>query len=840
MAEPRDRLDEDSWTVPANWWTRAAPFRGLGPMRQLTFRPRAPVTPAELAPYRQMIESALACRPCGGDAYRLVEAGTEFLDSRVSAKGTAVVSALVRSEQRRLADTWVAEYGLDFAAEAAVWISAIGVSNSVASECRGSTWNRLRLSALEPNELGPLRAYNVLRRVRAHLATASNERYRAAVHRLGTLRGGAGGERASGHVGDLWVRVATSYLLPTEQVWIDEDLEAMPIDMLRSSPPERHQGWHNSDLEASSDSSDSVALLAASATTVEQLTRIAEKVKPAHLLRHAYNIATQVGPAAAGIIAAMLDTRLYAHYGNLADRRTAGELAEMLSRFPTDAAMELLQDRVDNRLLADNGLLFGSLSRSAVRFPRRARRLLSADPTRRASAQIVRALERRGQHFISDASAHQCGGPSHLRTAEPHELPDVLTSPPWRRKSPPAQQLSLEQRPDRPLRLDWRPGERERWAAMPISKGWWYEHDILEVVNSVRSIEDYRRSVPDIDQEPLVLALISDDIAHPILREFQVPRAVHSQAVFQRILGRFGTDALDAITATMEQHLVRMAPVMEPVDSSRVSVLMMRCLGFPRTNRAAVTWWQRHADTAVTDLIPIALGRQGSDRRLAEHALHRIARMGHRSAIDSAATDYGDQARTAIAAMVGDDAILALPQSLPRLPAWLVPGLLPPILLRDGGAALPDSAVNVFCTMLAMCRPEWQYAGVPVVAEWVDPTALAEFAWGVYEAWTLAGCPHRDKWVLQVQGFVGNPDTAHRLCQQILKGGWRIGESSRAALDAITTIGGDEAVTCLRAIAAASSSGLARKARLRIRELTEPDSELRNAVSIDVRTSGRN
>lgn len=35
------------------------------------------------------------------------------------------------------------------------------------------------------------------------------------------LRGVAGGGGPSGHFGDLWVRVATSYLLPTEHVWID-------------------------------------------------------------------------------------------------------------------------------------------------------------------------------------------------------------------------------------------------------------------------------------------------------------------------------------------------------------------------------------------------------------------------------------------------------------------------------------------------------------------------------------------------------------------------------------------------------------------------------------------
>lgn len=752
MAEPHDRLDEDSWAVPAKWWPRAAPFRGLGPARQLTFRPRTPVMPTELAPYRQVIEGALAFPPRGG-VYWLSEAGAGFLDSRVSAKGAAVVCALVHSEPRSLADTWVAEYGLEFAAEAAVWMSGVGMSSSVVSGSRGGTWNPIHLTAPEPNEPGPLRAYNVLRRVRAHLATASEERYRTTVQRLGTLRGVAGGRGASGHIGDLWVRVATSYLLPTEQGWIDADLEAMPIDKSRSAPPERHLRWYSNDFGAwsvPSDSSDSLALLAACATTSEQLTRITEVVEPARLFRHVYNIATQVGPAAADVIAAMLDARLHAPYGWGADRDSTGELADMLSRFPTDVAMGLLQAR------ADNGLVFSALSRSAVRFPRRARRLLSADPTRRASAHIVRALKRREQQFISDASAHQCGQSVHLRNAEPHELPDVLASPPWRRAPSRAQHLSLEKRPDRPLRLDWRPGERERWAARPVTRGWWYEHDMLEVVSRARSIEDYRRSVQDVDQEPFVLALISDDIAHPILREFKVPRAVHSQAIFQRILGRFGADALDAVVATMAQHPLRMAQVMEPVDGSRVAVLMMRCLGFRRTNRTAVAWWQRHADTAVEDLIPIALSRYGSDRMLAQHALHTIAQMGHRSAIDSAAAYYGEQSRTAISAMVGDDAIQsALPHRIPRLPTWLVPALLPAILLPNGSAALPESAVEDFCTMLAMCRPEWQYAGVRVVAETVDPTALAEFAWGLYEAWMLAGCPHRDNWVLHAQALSG-------------------------------------------------------------------------------------
>ncbi|WP_280235838.1 hypothetical protein [Nocardia cyriacigeorgica] len=605
------------------------------------------MTPTELAPYRRVIEGALAC-PSNSGAYWLSTAGKEFLDSRVSAKGAAVVCALLHSEQSSLADTWVAEYGLDFAAEAAVWMSGVGLSNSVVSGPGGGTWNPIHLAAPEPNEAGPLRAYTVLRRVRGHLACASEESYQTAVQRLGALRGVAGGRGESGHVGDLWVRVATSYLLPTEQAWIDADLDAMPIDRLRHSPTERHPRWYSNDFGASSvpsDSSDSLALLAASATTAEQLTRITGSVEPARLFRHVHNIATQIGPAAADVIAAMLDARLHAPYGWGARQHSTGELADMLSRFPTDVAMELLRAR------ADNGLVFSALSRAASRFPRRAMRLLSADTAHPASAHIVQALESREPRAIRDALADQSDEPGHLRNAEPHELPDVLAAPPWHRRP-------------RPL-----------------------------------------------------------------------------------------------------QHV--------------------------------------------------------GDRQLAAPALHTIA---HHSVIDGAATDYDDHAHAAITAIVGDDAILSLPRRIPRLPAWLVTSLLPPIVLADGSAVLPESAVEDLCTMLMMCRPGGLYAGVRVVAKTVDPVSLAEFAWALYEAWMLAGCPHRDKWVLYAQGMVGNADTARRLCRQILRGGWRTGESSRAALDAITAIGGDEALTCLRAIVSASSSGLARKAGRRIRELTEPDS----------------
>ncbi|MEU6191513.1 hypothetical protein [Nocardia sp. NPDC047038] len=144
----------------------------------------------------------------------------------------------------------MAEYGLEFAAEAAVWMSGVLMSSSVVSGSQGGTWNPIHLTAPEPNEPGPLRAYNVLRRVRAHLATASEEHYRTAVQRLGTLRGDAGGRGASGHIGDLWVRVATSYLLPTEQVWIDANLDKMPIDKSRSSPPEQQLRWYSNDFGA--------------------------------------------------------------------------------------------------------------------------------------------------------------------------------------------------------------------------------------------------------------------------------------------------------------------------------------------------------------------------------------------------------------------------------------------------------------------------------------------------------------------------------------------------------------------------------------------------------------
>lgn len=159
---------------------------------------------------------------------------------------------------------------------------------------------------------------------------------------------------------------------------------------------------------------------------------------------------------------------------------------------------------------------------------------------------------------------------------------------------------------------------------------------------------------------------------------------------------------------------------------------------------------------------------------------------------------------------------LMLPTRIPPLPAWVGPGLLPPVILRDGGEALPATAAGHVVTMLAMSRPGTVYAGVDAVKELCTAASLAEFGWGLFERWQKVGMPAKDGWALDALGWLGDDETVRRLTPLIRA--WP-GEGGHAravhALDVLAEIGTEVALMHLHGIAQKTKT---RALRVRARE----------------------
>ncbi|WP_067687555.1 DUF4132 domain-containing protein [Nocardia jejuensis] len=368
--------DEDAWSVPADWSVKGEPFRGMNEVRSRPVDPEATAALAKfLRRYRPTMDPILATvRADGADA--LADAAHEYTqapDTFDSAVGAAIVFAIARfiytsyhpneTEQQefadRFVDSWIACHGYAFAAEATVWQRAFAVHPRNPAGGHPTP----RVVTAEPHEL-PGTAFDTLaRRVRGQLATAPEHEYRAAVRCLSRLRTDPGG---------VWSRLATSYLLPEQQDWVEEDLalEGLPA---QAAP---------------------LTMLVTALTTPEQLNRFLEIANPPRGGRpeQRYSLLSQVGPAAAPLI-----VREFAELRGGDDIRW---LAGILGQLPSDEAYLALLDRLDNRHAA------AASSAASERFPRRAMRLLSRRATESGSIRISRLLRIHAHEYPELVAAH--------------------------------------------------------------------------------------------------------------------------------------------------------------------------------------------------------------------------------------------------------------------------------------------------------------------------------------------------------------------------------------------------------------------------------------------------
>ncbi|WP_306365524.1 DUF4132 domain-containing protein [Nocardia sp. CC227C] len=763
--------DEDRWEVPAHWWARALPSRGLGPATPVTILDSTAIdTTNTAATQRDSIMSALRASAAAG-AGELSEAGYAALCDPAAASplGAAVISAIVesaarvsrpdegRSRAEATVDAWVRGRGVGFAATAAVLRSGLTVE---AVFDRSSTQHRHTVRSLPSDDPGNPEFTAGLVRVRAHLAVATEPEYRSVVALLGELR--SRGASA--------FRVATSFLAPTERDWVTADIAGVVPDHRYTSP---------------------YALLIASVDTRAELETLIERLshypflysRESDLLLTAL---TRLGPEGAEPVGRMV--REYQLSSEAMSR-----LTDLLSWLPSDAAFTALLARADERQVPQ------ALAAAAQRFPHRAVRLLHPAMGRPVVRHALRTVAITHPELVAalpDGSALL--PPTHRTVVSPEELPEVLRNPPWQRARKKVQTVVLaDVVAPVPDGLDWRPGEREEWAGTEV---WLWEagkHGWPKLVaNAVRTQDpmDYR--------VPRILSLAPEELVRPHLARLSPGRLWNAEAPLRRLLARCGDDALPYVLRAARANPTSLAHVLAPVTGTAAAQLMMRWTAGKTTRQTALDWFDRHVSSALPIVIGAALAKPGKDRTLAEATLRVLAERGHRETIDASAAALGERARTAVAAALAADPLHQLPTRIPTPPKWLVPELLPAVGQRDSAAVLPTSAVRDICTMLALCGPNGDYAGLAQVIEFADSDSLAEFAWSLFELWQLADYPAKDGWVLHALGLLGNDETARRIGPLIRA--WP-GQSANAravsALNVLTAIGTDVALMQLHGIA---------------------------------------
>ena len=792
--------EEDAWEVPRAWLRQAEPFRGRSPVRRTGPDSKAVAAAAPATRATTALERVLDHPNSDPELVRLARlhlgtaGGALFRRPRQEPHpmGATVVATVVaantswddQQEVAAFADRWVAEYGVVFAAEAAAYLGSVNVQGRRAQGAAGAD-----LSIRPAPPWGAQYVGHISRRMRALLAGASEEEYAAARARLSELR-----------TGDLGVRVMTSYLLPTEQQWVEEDLVALA---------------HGPD--------NLMTVLIPSVTTASQAAAILDAIGVWHLVSSPAlsSIAAYAGPEIAPVLARLFDADI--------DAGGKRRVASMLGELPTDEAFGLLLDRLDQKFVAQ------AVLEAMTRSPRRAMRLLAeAASGSGAKATTTRELLRghvishtdvvaRVHPQLSPAAAAVLDALQDASTRAPEatagELPPILVSPPWTsRRSRPAPVVVPGLTCESPITLRWKPGERDAWAQTDTG-----------FTSMLGQIGDWgavvRRAVAGRDwRQAGIFALAPEELVRPHLSSAEPSHTYDVGPALKRVLGRFGDDAIPYVLRTALSVPTSLAGVLLPFEGSQITGRMAEWYVGSKTIRpVALSWFERHAGAAARDLVATVLSGPGKERANAEKALRLLDQRGHREAIRAAAAALGPAAAEGIDATLAVDPLEVLPARIPALPPWLDPAHLPQVLLRDRRRALPPAAVGHLCTMLAMSKPGDTYAGVQIVREAVDPLSVAEMAWGIFERWQSAGYPSKDAWVLDALALLGDDETVRRLAPLIRA--WP-GEAAHkravAGLDVLSSIGSDVALMHLHGIAEkAKFAGLKSAARAKMEEVAE-------------------
>ncbi|MFH8474099.1 WGR and DUF4132 domain-containing protein [Streptomyces sp. NPDC018000] len=759
--------DEDTFVLPAGWRRMLHPRRGGVSRVPVKARQEALDTVeeriAEEAAWIQQFVDAPRSDAELADHLRAHVAGNP------SPVGAAVLASVVRLPvpDSVWADHWSERYGLPFAARAAVELFSVDAD-----------WQNDRHRRSEPRLevlAGPRHAYWArdrrlpMDRVRALLAAADEDTYRATVEALAGSRTGA------------LRKIIVSYLVPSETDWVD--------DLCTDSGV---RGERDRTLRA---------MVFSSLNSADQMARFPHRADFTDGVAFIATVAEGIGPAIAPLLADSLNGN---HYYADDVKLVANSLVE----FPTDEAFLALLAHADSKHVRS------ALLDAMRRYPVRAVRLLAAEARGSSAPPSSRTLLRGhiGAHHelvslaLGDLDAEVVEvvepllNPADLiADASVDALPGVLTAPPWSRprtrvKAAVVTGLSAVSEPS----LKWLPEEQAAWAATSS----WY--------TTKRDNSDWEKDTATLHRDLSLGDLRSawvfvhgpEELVTPLLATWDPTDLWDGVDTLKPIAARFGLTALPLLLRAVPRQPSALAPLLLPFVDVQVARHMADWSARLKSTAAtARSWFVRHGVAAASLLVPDAVGKPGTARRAAEQALMLIATVHGDTVVRDAARAYGPETVAVVEALLATDPLeRALPAKMPVLPGWAEPSLLPQIVVRSGGA-LPVQSVRHALTMLALSKPGEVYPGVPSLVETADAASLADFAWALFEQWQLANLPAKESWALHALGLLGDDETVRRLTP-VIRAWPGDGAHHRAVegLDVLASIGTDVALLHLHGI----------------------------------------
>ncbi|WP_329521982.1 DUF4132 domain-containing protein [Spirillospora sp. NBC_01491] len=761
--------DEDTLVIPSVWRRRLHPRRGGVFVPKVRLAAGAGETLRALS--EEVRDDAVRFAAHPGSDPGLAEGTRAHLGGDADARGAAVVAALAVKRARshtadchiRFVDGWTAVHGLAFAACAFTELCDLdGTKPRPPDEA----------------QVDPYRVPDAARRLRTILSAAPEDEFQAAVQAL------------AGHRGTATKRLLTAYLVPTRTDWVDE---------YRAGTPLKDYGHEGS-------------LLLCALGSAEQFAEVVPMTGLGYAPDLLATLLEGVGPAIAPSVAASLDLPYL-------ESRLRAALLEVLVALPTDEAFGLLLER------ADQPAIRAAVLEAMERYPVRALRVLARAEGDTAaellkehlavSAELVAAVLADLPADVREVIARVADASGRVAEAPPEALPRVLVDPPWTREQPePVVIKGLV--PPAGTVMAWRPGEREEWLdeRLRFDQRVWKGGDGRERSYVLSDLIAAHRSGSLDEGERLKLFVgAPEDRVRPWLADWKAEfgelagysyHADHVLKSLKFLAARHELDAWPALLRIARSDVARAGEVLSPYCDAEAARLMAdRLLRVGSAREAASAWLTRHAVRAAAMLVPDAFGKGAARRSAALGALHHLAAgIGAAEVVAAVREAHGDEAAEAVAALLASDPQDLVPRKVPEVGEFANPAVLPQVLLRDGGRALPDGAVRHLVTLLAMSGPDAADPGLAPVVEVCDPDSLAAFGWALFERWRRHGEPSGDAWVMVALGRLGGDAEARALAPVIRAWPGENGHHKAVkGLDTLALIGTDTALTQLHGIA---------------------------------------
>ena len=497
------------------------------------------------------------------------------------------------------------------------------------------------------------------------------------------------------------------------------------------------------------------------------------------------------------------------------DPRVIELMAELVERKEARAALDKLAEThpaavlkcvVEQALSSRSRLAEGLAVRLALREPA-------------ALAQVLAALDagpRDRLQALLDALR--------VDDAPVDKLPLLLREPPWLRKERatelPTLAVAIQATPDR---FDWSAQDNARYAAQEVRPYRKHASDpVAAAFDRLRILPAGRERIltgqplrpEDINigerffygESPDSALLLPDAAMLALWNSYPAKLWTSysaNTAEVRAILARGGTAALPGLAAYAQAHTEDGLSIALQVDSASLVPTALHALrNLKKAQAVAIAWIRAHLATTLAVALPLAFGGARAARDDAQFALRWLIANDFETQARDAAASHGPEMSAALEALRNADPLLVLPTRMPKLPGFFVAPSMRRPQLRDGGGALPASAMEHIGTMLAISKLEAPYPGLDIVARTCTPESLAEFAWDVFEAWIAGGAPSKEAWAFAALGLLGNDETARRLAPRIRE--WP-GESQHqravTGLDLLASIGSDVALMHLNGIA---------------------------------------